>query len=236
MLPCSRRWLAGGKILLGLAGLMAFCCALFSGSLGAQSREGGDSKASPWMISVEEPALRMIAPRSGVGAGRVYWYLRYTLHNKTDQDHDLFVSVLAHTETGKTYSDLYLPGVERAAERRERRNLWGKSDQVELLAKRDPKDPKYQYFTLKAGERRHCIAVLNDIDPTAGKVKLELSGLSNELRLLTREDGKRVLETRVQELSFERSGDEFGITEDSFRMTRQTWNKKQVLLVASSEN
>lgn len=195
---------------------------------------GSGDAGNLWVVKVRDPALKLISPRTGFGAGSVYWYLIYTLHNQSENERELFVSVIARTNTKKTYSDLFLPGVERAAEKRERRPLWGKTDQLAKVGERDPKDPKAQYFTLKPGEKRYCIAVFNRIDPAATKVALQICGLSNDVRLTTREDGNKVLESRVKELSFERLGDEFEILEDSFRLKRNTWSKKEVVLAPTS--
>ena len=222
-----------GRVARAFGGWLVVCFVLACASLSAQDSD--PAKASGvWAVKVKEPALKLIAPRTGFGAGRVYWYLIYTLHNESDSAREIMVSVTARTNAKKTYSDLFLPGVERAAERRERRGLWGKTDQREASAGRDAKSPKYQYFTLKPREKRRCIAVFNEIDPTITKATLHVSGLSNDVRVLTREDGNKVLETRVKELAFERLGDEFAIIEDSFRLTRNTWSKKEVVLAPTS--
>jgi hypothetical protein len=181
-----------------------------------------------WIIEFEEKALRMIAPTDGLGGGQVYWYMLYTLTNKTKEDHDIYVKITATSDHDKQYADLFLPSVEKAIERRENTPLWGKADEFAALAKRKPSDPKYQYITIKTGEKRNCVAVFNRLDPNANKITIRVEGLSNEIKEVVKEDGARFLESRVRELTFDRPGDENAITLDSFTLIGQDWVKKQI--------
>lgn len=193
----------------------------------AQEAPAGDDF---WAVDLKVNALRMISPKSGIGRGGVYWYLVYTLKNATGEDRDLYVNVTATTDGKKHYADLFLPSVEKAAETKEGHNLWGKTDQFKILAERDPRDPKYNYFTLKANEEKRCIAVFNRFDPTADRITIHVAGLTGGIRETTGEDGAKVLIQRLRELSFERPGDEFAITLDSFRLKEERWIKREVRL------
>lgn len=183
-----------------------------------------------WVVDFDCQALRMIAPREGAGGGKVYWYMLYTLQNSAKVDRDLFIKITAQSENAKLYSDLYLPSVEKAIERHEGRPYWGKADEFDAISasKRKPSDPKYSYFTLKAGEKRDCVAVFNRLDPNANKITIQIAGLSNEVRPVTKEDGSRTLEQRVRELQYERPGDEFAMTMDSFKLVARNWIKRQL--------
>ena len=193
-----------------------------------------DTPSGYWVIDFEPRHLRMISPKSGMGAGRVYMYLLYTLTNGTKEDREVFVDITASSENGKQFSDIFLPSVEKEIERKEgSSDLWGKSDLVALQAKKKPDDPKYNYVTLKAGERRNCVAIFNRLHPNAQKLKIHVAGLSNEIRGLTKEDGSRELEERIRELSFERTGDEYAITLDTFTLTGKEWIKKKVPISAT---
>ena len=198
-----------------------------AGSLSA----GAESKTGPnqfWIVEFDFEHLRMIAPRYGIGAGRVYWYMVYTLTNTSDEDRDIYVSITATSDNNHLYSDLYLPSIEKAVEKKEGEPLWGKADEFELLQKRKPSDPKYHYTKIKAGEKRRCVAVFNRLDPNANKITVSVSGLSNEVKEAAKEDGTRLLEERIRELQFERPGDEFAITMDSFRLVGKEWVRRQV--------
>ena len=192
-----------------------------------------DTPSGYWVIDFEPKHLRMISPKSGMGAGRVYMYLLYTLTNPTKEDREIFVDITATSENGKQFSDIFLPTVEREIERKEgNSDLWGKSDLVALQAKKKSDDPKYNYVTLKAGERRSCVAIFNRLHPNAQKLKFQVAGLSNEIRGVTKDDGTRELEERIREISFERTGDEYAITLDNFTLTGKEWIKKKVPISA----
>jgi len=205
-----------------------------SGAVGSSvdTGTGSDGTSTYWMVEFEPLHLRMIAPREGIGAGRVYWYMVYKLSNPGKEDRDILLSITAQSDGKKEYADLYLPSVEKAIEKKEREPLWGKTDEFEIVSKRDPKDPKYQYITLKAGETRKSVAVFNSIDPNASKIVFRIAGLSNEIKSIAKEDGGKELEERIRELRYERPGDEYGITADSFKLVGKEWVKKRVPLTA----
>ena len=181
-----------------------------------------------WTVDFESKGLRMIAPDRGIGARRVFWYMLYELSNPSDEDRQLFVNITATSDHNKRYVDLFLPSVERAIEHKERRSLWGKLDQFESLSKRRPDDPKYSYITLKAGEKRSCVAVFNRLDPNANHITIKVSGLSNEIRGSVADDGTRSLGERVREFYFKRAGDEHDITLDSFKPKGKAWTRREI--------
>jgi hypothetical protein len=198
---------------------------------GAGEEAGGAGTSAPgqyWVIDFELKALRLISPAEGGGQGRVYWYMIYTLANPAKEDRQVYLNVTATSENDKRYSDLFLPSVERAIEKKENMPLWGKTDEFDIISKRQPRDPKYHYVTLKAGEKRTCVAVFNRLDPNANKINILVSGLSNEVREVVKEDGARFLEERARELTFERPGDEHAMTLDSFKLVKKAWVRKQV--------
>lgn len=200
----------------------------------APAAEGAAAEVAPagaglyWVIDFEPVALRMIAPHNGLGKGNVYWYMTYTLTNKSKEAREIYVEVSAESDNNHTYADLFLPNVERAIERKENLPLFGKVDLFEAAKKRKPSDPKYSYTTLKPGETRRCVAVFNRLDPNANHITINVAGLSNEVKQLTSEDGNLALEERIRKLYYERPGDEHAITLDSFRLTGKEWAKKQV--------
>lgn len=193
----------------------------------AANEPASDVPGAYWVLELEEKALRMIAPREGIGTGEVYWYLLYTLTNTGKEDRDVYVSVTATSDNNKLYADLFQPSIEKAIERKENLLLWGKSDEFALLSKRKPSDPRYHYVTLKAGDIRRCVAVFNRLDPNANKITIRVAGLSNEIKEIKKDDGTRLLEERVRELYYERLGDEHAITLDSFTLVGKDWVKKQ---------
>jgi hypothetical protein len=181
-----------------------------------------------WTVDFESKGLRMISPERGIGARRVFWYMLYELSNPSDEDRQLFVNITATSDHNKRYADLFLPSVERAIEKKERRVLWGKVDQFMLIRKRKPKDPKYNYITLKAREKRFCVAVFNRLDPNANHITISVSGLSNEIRESIADDGTRLLGEGMREFYFKRAGDEHDITLDSFKPAGRAWTRREI--------
>ncbi len=219
--------------------LRSVVCALFVLAMIPAFAVAQDSAAARngfWSIDLKVRALRMISPKTGAGAGSLYWYMLYELNNNTGQDRDVYINVTATTDGKRKYADLYLPAVERAAEVKERREFWGKIDQFKVLATRDPKDPKYNYFTVKAGETKRCIAVFNRFDPTGDRIKIHVAGLAGAIEQKTRDDGARVLIERLRQLSFVRHGDEFAVGLDRFRLKDQRWIKREVNLASAERS
>lgn len=200
-------------------------------ALPAQDDVAGDESSAAWSLDVKYEALRMFSPRRGAFRGKVYWYLVYTIENNSDEDREFFLSITATSDGGRTYSDILLPPVERAIEIKLGKELWGQTDKFEVLRRRDPKEEeKYNYTTIKAKEKRQCIAVFNRLDPNANKIAIRIVGLSSDIEVVKQDDGTTLLKEPMRVLHFERSGDEYGIDQDSFRLIKQEWAKKTTAL------
>lgn len=181
-----------------------------------------------WLVDLKVNGLKMISAR-GPGPGRVYWYLLYTLENKSDESRNALLSISAKSDRGARYVDMFLPSVELDIERKERRALWGKTDEFALQKDRSPENSDYLLMPLEAGAKRRSVAVFNRLNANANLVTIRVKGLSNEIRRVETDDGI-VLEEKVLELKFHRPGDEFAITQDSFRLLRQDWVVDRVKL------
>ena len=180
-----------------------------------------------WTVDFESKGLRMISPQRGIGARRVFWYMLYELSNPSDEDLQLLVHITATSDHNKRYADLFLPSVERAIEQKEKRSLWGKVDHFMITSQRKPNNPKYNYITLKAREKRFCVAVFNRLDPNANNITISVLGLSNDIRDSVAEDGTRLLGERMREFYFKRAGDEHDITLDSFKPAGRAWTRRE---------
>jgi len=209
-----------------------FCLLLLSSPLPLLAQETGEelkarvqTPREVWVLGFEFNKMRMISPRRGPGKGKTYWYLVYTLENKTGEDRDYYLSVTGTSDRGKRYSSLFLPGVEREIERQERARLWGKVDKFKILAKRDPKSDRYNYVTIKSGEKRRCVAVFNEFDANANKITIDVLGLSNDIDAKAQPDGSTMIRQRVRRLHFWRAGDEYEVTKDSIERVNLEWVK-----------
>ncbi|MBN1442128.1 MAG: hypothetical protein JXA90_05425 [Planctomycetes bacterium] len=196
---------------------------------GAKSADDG-----VYLLEFQFEAVRMIRPTKGPYRGRVYWYMLYTIENRSDRTVDYFLSINAYSDRDKRYSDMFLPGVERAVEEKLGRPLWGQTNTFEILAGRDPQDEKYNYIPIKAREKRRCVAILSELDPNANKIRIEVVGLSNDTEEVKREDGSIEILERVLVLHFERRGDEYGIDQDPIYKGGREWIKKPVKIGAGT--
>ncbi|MCZ6792448.1 MAG: hypothetical protein O7J95_02395 [Planctomycetota bacterium] len=201
----------------------------------AQEKKGpnGNDDIQKELLTFKFEALRMISPRSGPNKGRVYWYMLYTLENKTGEDRDYYLSIGGRSNRKKTYTDTFLPSVEKAIERKVGRPLWGQHDIFKILRERDPEDEKYNYVTIKADKKLQCVAVFNRLDPNANTIDIEVVGLSNDLETSRDEDGSTLITERVRTLHFKRPGDEYGIDQDPFRLVGKEWTKKTTKVEAA---
>jgi len=224
----------GGAILLVAALLPAPLC-LAQGNLDF----GGPAVELPkdgttehfWQLSFRIDGLKMVVPEIGPGKGQVFWYLLYTLENPSSENRDAFLSITATSDRGKRYADMYLPLVEGEIEKKEGYPLWGKTDEVGILERRDPKQPDYNFLRINAGEKRVSVAVFNRLDPNANHVTIRIQGLSNEIKRVETPEGI-VLEEKVYELTFNRPGDEFAVTRDTFRLVNKAWKVNKVNLAS----
>lgn len=184
-----------------------------------------------WQLDFRVEGLKMVVPEIGPGKGQVFWYLLYTLENPSSENRDAFLSITATSDRGKRYADMYLPLVEGEIERKEGYPLWGKTDEVSVLERRDPKQPDYNFLRINAGEKRASVAVFNRLDPNANHVTIRVLGLSNEIKRVESPEGI-VLEEKVYELNFNRPGDEFAVTRDTFRLVKREWKVNKVNLTS----
>jgi len=177
-----------------------------------------------FVLAMQPIKVRMVTPRIGPQKGRTFWYMIYEIENKSDEDQDVFLAISATGDRGREYSDLFQPSVERAIEDQEKRPLWGKTDKFEkVLAAREPGDHKYSYETIRAGEKRLCVAVFNPFDPTSKNLAIRVKGLTNDIDVVTDPDGTTLLKQRVRVIHVRRPGDEFGFGADGFKDLHAEW-------------
>jgi len=170
--------------------------------------------------------IRMVTPRIGLGKGKTYWYMVYSLENKTGADRNFYLSISGKSDRKKTYADLFLPSVEKAIERQEDRPLWGKADKFKVLRDKSAGERKFSYTRIKDGEKRLCVAVFNRFDPNAKNLTIRVTGLSNDIEVISDSDGRTLLKERIRLLHLSRPGDEYEITNDSFKNLRMEWVKE----------
>jgi len=193
---------------------------------------------SLWVLDFNVVKVRSITLFDGPRKGVVFWYMIYTIENKTGEDRRAYIAVTATSDKKKTYSDVVMPDVERAIERKFGQPLWGKADvrKAQEKEERDTKDPYYNYETFASGKKRTCVAVLHRLDPRANKIRITVRGLSNDLKLIQNDDGTRTIEERVYALDYERPKDQYKINLDRFIPKRKGWSKIRTDLVIPGES
>ncbi len=150
-------------------------------------------------------------------AGRVFWYLPYTLKNIGTKPAKFFVSVSAVSDKDVKYSDLPLLELEQRVEQVEQRKLLSKADL------RAEKRPASDYEGFAPDEVKECVALFNPLDPEADKVTIMIHGLVNDIQVKELGGGKWEITERVLEVVFERPGDEFYTSLDRFLPGGQKW-------------
>ena len=223
MLQLARRRLSIEKILLlGIGFFLSVCPLVFTQEEG----EVADFYEDKWTLEMTPLKIRMVTPRIGVGKGRTFWYMVYSLENKSGADRNFLLSISAKSDRKRGYSDLFLPSVEKAIERQEDRPLWGKADKFKVLKDKSLGERKFSYTRIKAGEKRLCVAVFNKFDPNAKNITIRVTGLSNDIEVISDPGGRTLLRERIRLIHLSRPGDEYEITNDSFKNLRMEWRKE----------
>ena len=223
MLQLAGRRLSIEKILLlGVGFFLSACPLVFTQEEG----EVADFKEEKWTLDMTPLKIRMVTPRIGVGKGRTFWYMVYSLENKSGAERNFFLSISAKSDRKRGYSDLFLPSVEKAIERQEDRPLWGKADKFKVLKDKSLGERKFSYTRIKAGEKRLCVAVFNKFDPNAKNITIRVTGLSNDIEVISDPGGRTLLRERIRLIHLSRPGDEYEITNDSFKNLRMEWRKE----------
>ena len=211
---------------LGLLVGVLVCTGLPGTSSTVQSQDAADiarlefTPGKPKSVTVYPTEDGESARGATVEAGRLYWYLPYTLENKSPKGAKFFISIRAESEKGRRYSDLALPSVEKKVEKLERKKLFSKTDQF----KAEGGLGAYQDYPV--GKKEECVAIFNPIDPEADIVKIHVHGLVDDLEIEELPGGGYRVTERVLVLTYERPGDEFYTALDSFKFKSREWTKK----------
>ncbi|MGE4602084.1 MAG: hypothetical protein AAEJ65_04190 [Planctomycetota bacterium] len=158
-----------------------------------------------------------LRPDGVPSAGRTYWYLPYTLENKSGLDSTFYVGLRASSDKKRSYCDIALPWVEKVIERREGKPLFSR---VDLLKKNGAADLG---MGISAGEKWECVAIFNAIDPEADHIIVDVYGLVDDIEVEEMPDGGLKITERVIRIQFHRPGDEFFTAMDSFRFKKKDW-------------
>ncbi len=124
-----------------------------------------------WEFNIEASNLKPIAVKLPTeNASKVFWYLRYTVTNKSDKDHLFIPEFVLYTDTGQVIrSGKKVPGPV--------------FDKIKKLYN-DPlmKKPAAMTGKLLQGQdnAKSSVAIWQDFDPNAGSASVFVGGLSGE--------------------------------------------------------
>ncbi len=208
----------------GLALLMVMILAGFSGgviSLDAQD-DPGIARLElkferPRQITIFGGKGNDLRPDGVPASGRTYWYLPYTIENKSGIDSTFHLGMMASSDKNHRYTDIALPWVEKAVERRERKRLFSR---VDMLKKNGAGELGIDFA---AGDKRECVAIFNAIDPEADRIIIDVHGLIDDIQVEELPNNGVRLPERVMRLEFHRPGDEFFTSMDSFQFEKKKW-------------
>jgi len=220
--PLSRIRVRMQRVVLILLPLLAFTWSALDG----RPQDAGDiaqlvfTAGTPKSVTVYPAPDGDSARGDTVRSGRLYWYLPYTLENKGTEGGKFFVTVRAYSDKGRRYSDLALADVEKRVEKLERRPMQSKAD----LLKAGEGIGSYTDFP--AGKKSECVAIFNPIDAEADQIRVEIHGLVDDIEIEELPGGGFKVTERVLVLRYERPGDEFYTSLDSFEFKGQEWEKR----------
>ncbi|MGE4612749.1 MAG: hypothetical protein AAEJ46_00195 [Planctomycetota bacterium] len=208
----------------GLALLMVMILVGYSGGVAPLAAQDDPGIARlemkferPRQITVFGGKGNDLRPDGVPGSGRTYWYLPYTIENKSGIDSTFHLGMKASSDKNRRYADIALPWVEKAVERRERKLLFSR---VDMLKKNGAGELGIDFA---AGDKRECVAIFNAIDPEADRIVIDVHGLIDDIEVEELPDNGVRLTERVLRLEFHRPGDEFFTSMDSFQFEKKSW-------------
>ena len=140
----------------------------------------------------------------------VCWYMTYQVENKTGAARKPAVRVEILTDTKKTFRDNADPLTISAAKKA--------LDVKEIATAGDLKKGIEDGATVK------CIATFGEVDNLAKQLELRVYGLMDPITMVK---GKEVFEIKYWQVTYQRKGDEFGRTEDAWKVVSSGWKTEE---------
>ena len=147
------------------------------------------------------------------GAGdrtSICWTMLYDVENKTGDARKPSLRAEIRTDTKKTFGDTSDPAAIAAVKKA--------NDLKELCTAADLR------AGIEDGKKVKCVATFGDVDKYAKKMELRVYGLCDPITMVK---GKQVYETRYWQVQYERTGDEFGRTEDAWKKVSSGWKVEE---------
>jgi hypothetical protein len=159
-----------------------------------------------WELGIKTETPAWVRVEGAEGRTRVVWNVCYTVENKTGATRKPAVRAEMHTDTAKKFPDTGDVLAIKAMKKKLQVDELGTA--VDLLK------------GIEDGKSARCVATFGAVDDRAKKLELRIYGLHDPLHMVK---GKQVHEIRYWRVKYERSGDEFGRTEDAWKTISSEW-------------
>lgn len=163
-----------------------------------------------WQLGFKNDTPSWVRVPAGEGKTAISWYMTYRVENATGAARKPAVRATLLTDTGREFPDSGDPLTVRAA-----REKTGLKDLATAASLRDG---------IEDGKKVTCVAAFGQVDNHAKKMEVRVYGLMDPV---TTVKGKQVNEVIYWSAKYERRGDEFGRTEDPWKLLSSGWVKEE---------
>ncbi|MEK7449326.1 MAG: hypothetical protein AAB019_07560 [Planctomycetota bacterium] len=177
-------------------------------------------KRKRWELEFTNQTPELFTYVDSTGDKKNYWYLVYTILNRTEKPIRLAIDICIKTDTNKYYQDIWHPLIEDQMISNEEK-LGGLPLGVQKIRIKELKE-ELKYLNckeirdkkeIKPGETIKGIAVFKELDPRANELEVMVGGLIDIIKVSFTEppEIKPVYEyePKILKLAFSQAGDEF---------------------------
>ena len=159
-----------------------------------------------WELGIKHDTPSWVRVPAGDGKTALSWLMTYQVENKSGAARKPSVRAELRTDTSKTFGDSGDPLTVKAAKT--------KTGTKDLCTAADLR------AGIEDGKTVACVATFGAVDDLAKKIELRVYGLMDPVSMVK---GKQVYEEKYWQAKYERKGDEFGRTEDAWKLVSCGW-------------
>lgn len=202
-----------------------------------------------WVLDFKEDKLGRCQIKDDTGDVEVYWFMPYTLTNRSKHVRSFFIDITASSDKTANkehkYHDMFVPdvfeeiskilGVKEGQQLLTQRELCApKPGQPNVLPKvQDPRTKETAVISLpeiQPGESLKCVAMFQKFDADMDRLVIKVRGLTNS-SLISNDDfvapenqpHRRVITEAVLLLHYKRPGDEMAHGQDPIEFVGRRW-------------
>jgi len=136
----------------------------------------------------------------------ISWYMTYEVENRTGGTRQPAVRAVLLTDTNKQIGDCGCPLTLKAVKAKTGAKEYGTASDLRK--------------GIEDGKKASCLATFGPVDDLAKRIELRVYGLMDPVTMVK---GKQIYEERYWSAKYERKGDEFGRTEDPWKLVSSGW-------------